>query len=60
MVMDVYQDYILVTYRPFDVHIFHVKIFGELTPFTTPNLQVKGCLLVGFFNCSIENGTISR
>ncbi|KAK9910352.1 hypothetical protein M0R45_034318 [Rubus argutus] len=41
MVMDVYQDYILVTYRPFDVHIFHVKIFGELTPFTTPNLQLS-------------------
>lgn len=41
MVMDVYQDYILVTYRPFDVHIFHVKLFGELTPFTTPDLEVK-------------------
>ncbi|CAN6710942.1 unnamed protein product [Malus baccata var. baccata] len=39
MVMDFYQEYILVTYRPFDVHIFHVKLFGELTPFTTPNLQ---------------------
>ncbi|KAM5574389.1 guanine nucleotide exchange factor subunit RIC1 [Rosa sericea] len=41
MVMDVYQDYILVTYRPFDVHIFHVKLFGELTPFTTPNLELS-------------------
>ncbi|KAB2605731.1 RIC1-like protein [Pyrus ussuriensis x Pyrus communis] len=41
MVMDVYQEYILVTYRPFDVHIFHVKLFGELTPFTTPNLQLS-------------------
>lgn len=41
MVMDVYQDYILVTYRPFDVHIFHVKLSGELTPSRTPDLQVK-------------------
>ncbi|KAM1000977.1 hypothetical protein ACFX2I_007557 [Malus domestica] len=41
MVMDVYQEYILVTYRPFDVHIYHVKLFGELTPFTTPNLQLS-------------------
>lgn len=40
MVMDVYQEYILVTYRPFDVHIFHVKLVGELTP-TTPDLQVN-------------------
>ncbi|TQD73210.1 hypothetical protein C1H46_041265 [Malus baccata] len=39
MVMDFYKEYILVTYRPFDVHIFHVKLFGELTHFTTPNLQ---------------------
>ncbi|XP_031275810.1 RAB6A-GEF complex partner protein 1-like isoform X2 [Pistacia vera] len=41
MVMDVYQDYILVTYRPFDVHIFHVKLFGELTPSNTPDLQLS-------------------
>ncbi|XP_050379139.1 uncharacterized protein LOC126796370 [Argentina anserina] len=41
MVMDVYQDYILVTYRPFDVHIFHVKLYGELTPSTTPNLELS-------------------
>ncbi|KAL5863447.1 hypothetical protein ACOSQ3_000961 [Xanthoceras sorbifolium] len=41
MVMDVYQDYILVTYRPFDVHIFHVKISGELTPSNTPDLQLS-------------------
>lgn len=41
MVMDVYQDHILVTYRPFDVHIFHVKLFGELTPHSTPDLQVN-------------------
>uniref|UniRef100_A0A803NXE4 RIC1 C-terminal alpha solenoid region domain-containing protein n=1 Tax=Cannabis sativa TaxID=3483 RepID=A0A803NXE4_CANSA len=41
MVMDVYQDYILVTYRPFDVHIFHVKLVGELTPSTTPDLQLS-------------------
>lgn len=41
MVMDVYQDHILVTYRPFDVHIFHVRLFGELTPSGKPNLQVN-------------------
>ncbi|KDP28594.1 hypothetical protein JCGZ_14365 [Jatropha curcas] len=41
MVMDVYQDHILVTYRPFDVHIFHVKLFGELTPHSTPVLQLS-------------------
>ncbi|KAJ8900535.1 hypothetical protein K2173_025312 [Erythroxylum novogranatense] len=41
MVMDVYQDYILVTYRPFDVHIFHVKLIGELTPSSTPDLQLS-------------------
>lgn len=48
IVMDVYEDYILVTYRPFDVHIFHVKLFGELTPSTTPDLQVKEC-----FRCAL-------
>lgn len=41
MVMDVYEDYILVTYRPFDVHIFHVKLIGELTPSGNPDLQVN-------------------
>ncbi|EEF50564.1 guanine nucleotide exchange factor subunit RIC1 [Ricinus communis] len=41
MVMDVYQDYILVTYRPFDVHIFHVNLHGELTPHRTPDLQLS-------------------
>lgn len=41
MVMDVFQDYILVAYRPFDTHIFHVKISGELSPSTTPILQVN-------------------
>ena len=48
MVMDVYEDYILVTYHPFDVHIFHVKLFGELTPSSTPDLQVKESYLVAF------------
>ncbi|KAL8514319.1 hypothetical protein ACS0TY_013436 [Phlomoides rotata] len=38
MVMDVYQDYLLVTYRPFDVHIYHVKLVGELSPSTTPDI----------------------
>ncbi|XVF73146.1 hypothetical protein PTKIN_Ptkin12aG0178100 [Pterospermum kingtungense] len=41
MVMDAYEDYILVTYRPFDVHIFHMKLFGELTPLSTPDLQLS-------------------
>ncbi|XP_038995537.1 LOW QUALITY PROTEIN: guanine nucleotide exchange factor subunit RIC1-like [Hibiscus syriacus] len=41
MVMDVYEDYILVTYCPFDVHIFHVKLSGELTPSSTPDLQLS-------------------
>ncbi|KAG6486310.1 hypothetical protein ZIOFF_054880 [Zingiber officinale] len=41
IVMDVFQDYILVTYRPFDVHIFHVKILGELSPSSTPILQLS-------------------
>lgn len=39
MVMDVYQDYLLVTYRPFDVHIYHVQLSGDLTPASTPDLQ---------------------
>ncbi|WOL17540.1 RAB6A-GEF complex partner protein 1 [Canna indica] len=41
MVMDVFQDYILVTYRPFDVHVFHVKISGELSPSSSPVLQLS-------------------
>ncbi|KAG5008264.1 hypothetical protein JHK85_026806 [Glycine max] len=41
MVMDVYLDYMLLTYRPFDVHIFHVKLFGELTPSGNPDLQLS-------------------
>ncbi|XP_010275696.1 PREDICTED: RAB6A-GEF complex partner protein 1-like [Nelumbo nucifera] len=41
IVMDVFQDYILVTYRPFDVHIFHVNIIGELSPSNTPTLQLS-------------------
>lgn len=41
IVMDVYQDYILVTYCPFDVHIFHAKIHGELTPTSNPTLQYE-------------------
>ncbi|XP_058085999.1 uncharacterized protein LOC131233336 isoform X1 [Magnolia sinica] len=41
MVMDVFQDYILVTYCPFDVHIFHVKISGELSPLSNPVLQLS-------------------
>ncbi|KAI4355111.1 hypothetical protein L6164_003915 [Bauhinia variegata] len=41
MVMDVYQDYIMVTYMPFDVHIHHVKLFGELTPTGNPDLQLS-------------------
>ncbi|KAL3649568.1 hypothetical protein CASFOL_005971 [Castilleja foliolosa] len=41
MVMDVYQDYLLVTYRPFDVHIYHVNLTGELSPSSTPDLQLS-------------------
>lgn len=41
MVMDVYQDYLLVTYRPLDIHVFHVKITGELTPTSIPDLQLS-------------------
>lgn len=41
MVMDVYQDYLLVTYRPFDVHIYHVKLSGELTLSNAPDLQYE-------------------
>ncbi|CAI9764198.1 unnamed protein product [Fraxinus pennsylvanica] len=41
IVMDVYQDYLLVTYRPFDVHIYHVKLSGELIPSNTPDLQIS-------------------
>ncbi|KAG0475853.1 hypothetical protein HPP92_012694 [Vanilla planifolia] len=40
IIMDVFQDYLLITYHPFDVHIFQVKIFGELSPTSSPNLQV--------------------
>lgn len=40
MVMDVYNDYLLVTYHPFDVHIYHVKVSGDLTPSSTPDIQV--------------------
>lgn len=41
IIMDIFQDYILVTYRPFDIHIFHVKLSGELSPTSTPNLQLS-------------------
>ncbi|KAI3893694.1 hypothetical protein MKX03_032110 [Papaver bracteatum] len=41
IVMDVFEDYILVTYRPFDVQIFYVKIMGELSPSNTSILQLS-------------------
>ncbi|KAL9228906.1 hypothetical protein vseg_004436 [Gypsophila vaccaria] len=41
LVMDIYGDYILVMYHPFDVHIFHVKLSGELTPTSNPVLQLS-------------------
>ncbi|KAK2978497.1 hypothetical protein RJ640_006196 [Escallonia rubra] len=41
VVMDVYQNYLLVTYRPFDVHVYHVNLSGEMTPTTTPDLQLS-------------------
>ncbi|ESQ43929.1 hypothetical protein EUTSA_v10005756mg [Eutrema salsugineum] len=41
MVMDVYQDYILVSYLPFIIHVYHVKIYGELTPSSKADLQLS-------------------
>ncbi|KAL5718688.1 hypothetical protein ACHQM5_011565 [Ranunculus cassubicifolius] len=41
MVMDAFEDYILVTYHPFDVHIFQVDISGELSPSSTASLQLS-------------------
>ncbi|KAI4364719.1 hypothetical protein MLD38_020774 [Melastoma candidum] len=41
MVMDAYDNYILVTYRPFDVHVYHVQISAELTPSITPDLELS-------------------
>ncbi|KAL0538140.1 hypothetical protein IC582_027139 [Cucumis melo] len=41
VVMDVHQEYILVTYRPFDVHIFHLTLLGELTLSSNPELQLS-------------------
>ncbi|XP_075505546.1 uncharacterized protein LOC142542672 [Primulina tabacum] len=41
IVMDVYQDYLLVTYRPFDVHIYHVKLSGDLSLSSTPDLELS-------------------
>ncbi|KAL7233200.1 hypothetical protein ACSBR1_016934 [Camellia fascicularis] len=41
VVMDVFQGYLLVTYRPFDVHIFHVKFSCELAPSSTPDLPLS-------------------
>lgn len=40
MVMDAFENYLLVTYRPFDVHIFQVDVLGELSPSSNPSLQV--------------------
>ncbi|EOA25322.1 hypothetical protein CARUB_v10018639mg [Capsella rubella] len=41
MVMDVYQDYILVSYLPFIIHVYHAKIYGELTPSSKADLQLS-------------------
>lgn len=59
MVMDVLEDYILVTYRPFDVHIFHVKILGELSPSSNPVLQVRGIVL-GWIYFIILAGLVNK
>lgn len=40
IVMDIWQDYILVTYPPFDVHVFHARLSGKLSPTKTPTLQL--------------------
>ncbi|KAI5071151.1 hypothetical protein GOP47_0013402 [Adiantum capillus-veneris] len=39
IVMDIWQDYILVTYPPFDVQVFRAKLSGKLSPTKTPILQ---------------------
>ncbi|KAG2258823.1 hypothetical protein Bca52824_078117 [Brassica carinata] len=41
MVMDVYQDYILVSYHPFIIHVYHVKLYGELTPSSKAYLELS-------------------
>lgn len=40
IVMDIWQDYILVTYPPFDVHVFQARLSGKLNPTKTPSLQL--------------------
>ncbi|XP_048597309.1 guanine nucleotide exchange factor subunit RIC1-like isoform X1 [Brassica napus] len=41
MVMDVYQDYVLVSYLPFIIHVYHVKLYGELTPSSKAYLELS-------------------
>ncbi|CAM6095693.1 unnamed protein product [Calypogeia fissa] len=38
--LDVWQDFILVTYPPFDIHIFHVHIHGNLSPLKPSTVQL--------------------
>lgn len=40
IVMDIWQDYILVTYPPFDVQVFQAKLSGKLNTTKTPILQL--------------------
>eukprot|EP00250_Pteridium_aquilinum_P014754 c22181_g1_i1 orf=80-2449(+) len=40
IVMDIWQDYILVTYPPFDVQVFQAKLSGKLNSTKTPTLQL--------------------
>lgn len=40
IVMDIWQDYILVTYPPFDVQVFQARLSGKLNPMKTPTLQL--------------------
>ncbi|CAH8269381.1 unnamed protein product [Arabidopsis lyrata] len=35
------DDYILVSYLPFVIHVYHVKIYGELTPSSKADLQLS-------------------
>ena len=44
IVMDIWQDYILVTYPPFDVHVFQARLSGKLNPTQTSSLQVWASL----------------
>ncbi|KAJ7539613.1 hypothetical protein O6H91_11G101500 [Diphasiastrum complanatum] len=39
--LDVWQDYVLVAYPPFDIQVLHVNISGSLYPFATSSVQIS-------------------